>query len=133
MEDANKRKTTRLDIHIGRRLRVRRELLGLSQEYVADKTRLTFQQIQKYERGINRVSASRLYELAAILKAPVGWFYAGYKDAGAAGVLNRGYDDPLARKDVLAVARKYVMLIERNPAGKKTIHAVFDTLLNIEE
>ena len=132
MEDANKRKTTRLDIHIGKRLRVRRELLGLSQEYVADKARLTFQQIQKYERGINRVSASRLYELAKILKTPVSYFYAGYSAAGADGLLNKGYDDPLARKDVLEIARKFVMLMEKNPAGKKTIHAVFDTLLKTE-
>lgn len=133
MPDTDKRKTTPLDIHIGKRLRARRELAGLSQEYVANKTQLTFQQIQKYERGKNRVSASRLYELAKILKTPITWFYAGYSEDDADGLLRDDCTDPLARKDVLTVARKYVMLIEKNPAGKKTIHAVFDTLLNIEE
>ncbi len=132
MLDTDKRKTTPLDIHIGRRLRARRELAGLSQEYVANKTRLTFQQIQKYERGTNRISASRLYELAKILKTPITWFYARYSEDDADLLLRDDYADPLARKDVLALARKYVMLTERNPACKKTIHAVLDTLLKNE-
>lgn len=133
MQGANKRKTTRLDVHIGKRLRARRELAGLSQEHIAEKARLTFQQIQKYEQATNRVSASRLYELAKILKTPITYFYADYTEAGSGGLLNRDYDDPLKRKDVLEIVRKYVTLIDENPAAKKTVHAVLDTLLINEE
>jgi len=129
MHHSDKRKPTPLDAHIGKRLRSRRELAGLSQEYVANKTRLTFQQIQKYERGTNRISASRLYELAKILKTPITWFYTGYSEDDTDGLLRDDYADPLSRKDVLSLARKYVMLTERNPACKKTVHTVLDTLL----
>lgn len=64
-----------LDRHVGKRLRLRRALLGLSQEKLADAIGLTFQQIQKYERGTNRISASRLYQFSKILDVPVTYFY----------------------------------------------------------
>jgi transcriptional regulator with XRE-family HTH domain len=64
-----------IDIHVGGRLRLRRMLLGWSQEKLGGSLGLTFQQIQKYEKGTNRVSASRLYELAQILNVPVQFFY----------------------------------------------------------
>lgn len=64
-----------LDRHVGKRLRVRRALLGISQEKLADAIGLTFQQIQKYERGTNRISASRLYQFSQILDVPVTYFY----------------------------------------------------------
>jgi transcriptional regulator with XRE-family HTH domain len=59
-----------VDVHVGQRLRFRRKLMGLSQGDLAQRVGLTFQQIQKYERGINRISASRLVEFAAVLKVP---------------------------------------------------------------
>jgi len=65
----------KIDIHVGQRLRVRRSLLGYSQEKLASLVGLTFQQIQKYERGTNRVSAGRLYELSNILDVPVNYFF----------------------------------------------------------
>jgi transcriptional regulator with XRE-family HTH domain len=64
-----------IDVHVGQRLRVRRSLLGLSQEKLAESIGLTFQQIQKYERGMNRISAGRLYQFSKILEVPVTYFY----------------------------------------------------------
>lgn len=64
-----------VDIHVGSRVRLRRNLLGLSQERLAKALGLTFQQVQKYERGTNRVSASRLYEIGQILDVPIAFFF----------------------------------------------------------
>ncbi|HEV7368994.1 helix-turn-helix transcriptional regulator [Arenibaculum sp.] len=64
-----------IDVHVGQRLRLRRMLKGISQERLGEKLGLTFQQIQKYERGINRIGASRLYEIAQILDVPIGYFF----------------------------------------------------------
>lgn len=64
-----------VDIHVGDRIRLRRQLLGLSQEKLASLLGLTFQQVQKYERGMNRVGASRLWDLAKVLDVPVNFFY----------------------------------------------------------
>ncbi|HXV23051.1 MAG TPA: helix-turn-helix transcriptional regulator [Alphaproteobacteria bacterium] len=64
-----------IDVHVGHRLRLRRTLLGLSQGALAHRVGLTFQQIQKYERGINRIGASRLAEFAVTLGVPPGWFF----------------------------------------------------------
>lgn len=64
-----------IDIHVGRRLRLKRELFGLSQEQLGKMLGLTFQQIQKYENGTNRISASRLWDLAMIFSSPVEYFY----------------------------------------------------------
>lgn len=64
-----------IDLHVGRRLRQRRTLLGMSQERLAELLGVTFQQVQKYERGANRIGASRLYLLGQALDVPVGWFF----------------------------------------------------------
>jgi transcriptional regulator with XRE-family HTH domain len=64
-----------IDVHVGRRLRLRRTLLGMSQERLGQLLGLTFQQIQKYERGVNRIGSSRLYELGQILDVPVSFFF----------------------------------------------------------
>ncbi|WP_291365966.1 helix-turn-helix domain-containing protein [Acetobacter sp. UBA5411] len=64
-----------LDAHVGARIRLRRTMLGMSQEKLGEAISLTFQQIQKYERGTNRVSASRLFEIAKVLDVPIGFFY----------------------------------------------------------
>ncbi|AHI26922.1 transcriptional regulator [Komagataeibacter xylinus] len=65
-----------VDVHVGNRIRLRRTLLGMSQERLGNALGLTFQQVQKYERGRNRVGASRLYDLACVLDVPVGFFFA---------------------------------------------------------
>lgn len=66
-----------VDVHVGSRIRLRRTLLGKSQSVLADNLGLTFQQVQKYERGANRVGASRLYDLSKALSVPVSFFFDG--------------------------------------------------------
>lgn len=64
-----------IDVHVGSRLRMRRMLVGMSQEKLGESLDLTFQQIQKYEKGSNRISASRLYDMSRILDVPVQFFF----------------------------------------------------------
>jgi transcriptional regulator with XRE-family HTH domain len=66
-----------VDLHVGARVRIRRKALGVSQEKVAHALGLTFQQVQKYERGTNRISASKLFEIATFLEVPVAYFFEG--------------------------------------------------------
>jgi len=70
-----------VDVHVGNRIRLRRTLMGLSQEKLGEALGLTFQQIQKYERGANRVGASRLYDLAQVLDVPIGFFFDDMQEA----------------------------------------------------
>ena len=70
-----------IDVHLGKRLRRRRRLLGLTQQQLAGTVGVRFQQIQKYECGANRISASRLWQLSEALEVPVGYFYDGLSDA----------------------------------------------------
>lgn len=74
-----------IDIHVGARVRLRRKLLGISQEQLATALKLTFQQVQKYERGANRISASKLYETASALQVPVAYFFEGLSDPSEGG------------------------------------------------
>jgi transcriptional regulator with XRE-family HTH domain len=66
-----------VDLHVGRRLRLRRSLIGMSQERLAELLGITYQQVQKYERGANRIGSSRLHEIARVLDVPVAWFFEG--------------------------------------------------------
>jgi transcriptional regulator with XRE-family HTH domain len=66
-----------VDMHVGARVRMRRRFLGVSQQALAARLGITFQQVQKYERGANRVSASKLYDIARALEAPVTYFFEG--------------------------------------------------------
>lgn len=68
-----------VDVYVGERLRIARKYLGLSQEQLANMSGVTFQQVQKYEKGVNRISASRLYILAKALNVEIGFFFEGYK------------------------------------------------------
>ena len=68
-------KPNAIDVHVGGRMRLRRTLLGLSQEKLGEAIGLTFQQVQKYERGTNRVGASRLFDLSRVLDVPVSYFF----------------------------------------------------------
>lgn len=69
-----------VDLHVGGRVRMRRKMLGVSQERLAEALGLTFQQVQKYERGANRISASKLYDIARFLSAPISYFFEGLTD-----------------------------------------------------
>ena len=83
-----------VDIHVGGRLRMRRSMLGMSQETLAESVGLTFQQVQKYERGSNRVSASRLYQFSKILDVPVAYFFERYGEGDKkSGILSYGMAD----------------------------------------
>ncbi len=107
-----------VDIHVGRRVRLRRTLLGMSQERLGDAVGLTFQQIQKYERGANRIGASRLFELTQILDVPVSFFFDDMDDElkssegrMAKGLRDRGQaplaPDPMAKRETLELVRAY--------------------------
>jgi transcriptional regulator with XRE-family HTH domain len=105
-EERNARRPNPMDAHVGSRVRMRRMLLGLSQEKLGELLGLTFQQVQKYEKGANRIGASRLFDLSHVLGVPVQYFYdeapAAIADGFAAGpgMAERGTEPYVA--DVLA-------------------------------
>ena len=103
---------TDIDLHLGRRLRRRRRLMGLTQQQLADSVGIRFQQIQKYECGANRISASRLWQLAEALQSPVSYFYDGISDAHDSPEERSG-GEVLARKETLDLIRAYYQLGER--------------------
>ena len=72
---ASKKSPNPIDIHVGSRVRLRRMMLGMSQEKLGEQLGITFQQIQKYEKGTNRIGASRLQHIAAVLNVPVSFFF----------------------------------------------------------
>jgi len=82
-------RTQDVDRHVGARVRERRIMLGLTQQQLADLIGVTYQQAHKYERGINRVSAGRLYEIAQVLSVPVGYFFDGLQGEGTRPVSPR--------------------------------------------
>lgn len=82
-------RTQDIDHHVGARVRERRIMLGLTQQQLADLIGVTYQQAHKYERGINRVSAGRLYEIAQVLSVPVGYFFDGIDGQGSRAVSPR--------------------------------------------
>jgi len=104
-----------VDVHVGRRVRLRRTLLGLSQEKLGAEIGLTFQQVQKYERGANRIGASRLFDLAHVLDVPVSFFFDDMppevKHASPAArqelPTTSDTDDPLYRRETLEMVRAY--------------------------
>ena len=79
-----------IDVHVGARLRLRRKVLGRSQAEVAEALAMTFQQVQKYEKGANRISASKLYEVSRFLGVSVSYFFDEYADADEQGDCLKG-------------------------------------------
>lgn len=102
-----------IDLHVGKRLRRRRRLLGLTQQQLAESVGIRFQQIQKYECGANRISASRLFELAEALHVPVQYFYEGLNEADRD---NEHADllapDVMSMKETMDLVRAYYKLSE---------------------
>ena len=93
-----KKQANPVDAHVGNRVRLRRMLIGMSQERLGELLGLTFQQVQKYEKGVNRIGAGRLYEIAGILGVPIGFFYddiEGDVSRGAAGLGAAGEPPPV--------------------------------------
>ncbi len=83
VKDPRAQRAHHIDIHVGTRVRTRRKALKISQQELAGHLNLTFQQVQKYERGSNRISASKLFEIAQVLQVPVAYFFDGYHVEGA--------------------------------------------------
>jgi transcriptional regulator with XRE-family HTH domain len=105
-----------IDVHLGKRLRRRRRLLGLTQQQLAGSVGVRFQQIQKYECGANRISAARLWSLSEALEVPVGYFYDGLSEAVRRPAAAEGANDGgemFARKETLDLIRAYYQLSER--------------------
>tara|TARA_R110000787_G_scaffold25998_6_gene72801 strand:+ start:904 stop:1275 length:372 start_codon:yes stop_codon:yes gene_type:complete len=97
-----------VDIHVGSRIRMRRTLLGLSQEKLGDALGLTFQQVQKYERGANRVGSSRLYEISRILDVPISFFFEEMTgDVSSAGAVAPVDAVEGAQRETLELVRAY--------------------------
>ena len=90
-----------VDVHVGKRIHERRVSLGMSQTALGDYLGLTFQQIQKYERGFNRISASKLWALSHLFEVPIGWFFDGLGKAG------KGQKDAMTRPEANRLARYY--------------------------
>jgi transcriptional regulator with XRE-family HTH domain len=82
---AAKKQANPIDIQVGNRVRIRRMLIGMSQERLGDLLGLTFQQVQKYEKGVNRIGAGRLFEVSRILNVPVDFFYEGVNEGVLGG------------------------------------------------
>lgn len=118
-------KPSGIDSHVGARIRLRRTLMGMSQERLGESLGLTFQQIQKYERGVNRVGASRLYDLARVLDVPISFFFDDMPEpltrGGEIGA-RRGFgfaesqqgftDDALNRRETLELVRAYYRITD---------------------
>jgi transcriptional regulator with XRE-family HTH domain len=117
-----------IDVHVGTRIRLRRTLLGMSQERLGEALGLTFQQVQKYERGINRVGASRLFDLSRVLDVPISFFFddmpenlassfgaqSGRRGSGPANGGEAFPDDTLNRRETLELVRAYYRITDPN-------------------
>jgi transcriptional regulator with XRE-family HTH domain len=102
-----------IDVHLGKRLRRRRRLLGLTQQQLAGACGVRFQQIQKYECGANRISASRLWQLSEALQVPVAYFYDGLSEQQRSEAEAEDCGEVLSRKETLDLIRAYYQLDER--------------------
>jgi transcriptional regulator with XRE-family HTH domain len=89
-----KKQANPVDAHVGHRVRLRRMLVGMSQERLGELLGLTFQQVQKYEKGINRIGAGRLFEVAGILGVPISYFYEDVDSGNTAGGFAEGEEPP---------------------------------------
>jgi transcriptional regulator with XRE-family HTH domain len=132
-----------IDVHVGRRLRLRRTLLGMSQERLAQLLGLTFQQIQKYERGVNRIGSSRLYELGQILDVPISFFFDDMAEGGQVpDLLAPGLaEDPaefafdgtrdlqLDKRETLEFVRAYNRIVD--PAVRKRLFELAKALASL--
>jgi transcriptional regulator with XRE-family HTH domain len=100
-----------VDVHVGKRIRHRRWMVGMTQQQLAEKVGIKFQQIQKYETGMNRVSASRLWDISEALSVPISFFFEGLDEqVPASGKSLPG--DILADKEALELVRSYYAIPE---------------------
>lgn len=107
--------TNEIDFYVGKRLRRRRRLLGLTQQALGDMVGIRFQQIQKYECGANRISAARLFELAEALSVPIQYFYEGLSERNSAAEKETPEfiaPDVLSKKETMDLVRAYYSMGE---------------------
>ncbi len=98
-----------VDVHVGKRIRHRRWMIGMTQQQLADKVGIKFQQIQKYETGMNRVSASRLWDIARAVDVPVSFFFEGLHEGDQVESVE---GDILGDKEALQLVRAYYAMPE---------------------
>lgn len=129
-----------IDVHVGSRIRLRRTLLGMSQERLGEALGLTFQQVQKYERGVNRVGASRLFDLSRVLDVPISFFfddmpeslasaYGGHisrRTTGFSEMQDSFTDDALNRRETLELVRAYYRITD--PAVRKRVFELIKSM-----
>ena len=130
-----------IDAYVGERVRQRRTLLGLSQEALGEELDLSFQQVQKYERGTNRISASRLYEIGEILDVPISYFFeeaaqysisSGNNTEEQKAALQAGIgQDPFTKRETLELVRAYYKI--NDPAIRRRLYALVKTLAAEED
>jgi transcriptional regulator with XRE-family HTH domain len=121
------------DVHVGARVRLRRTMLGMSQEKLGEALGLTFQQVQKYERGANRVGASRLWEMSRVLDVPVSYFFEELDgEPGAAGsAAPEPEADPMTKRETLELVRAYYKITD--PAVRRRIFELTKALARANE
>jgi len=130
-----------IDVHVGSRVRLRRTLLGMSQEKLGEAIGLTFQQVQKYERGANRIGASRLFDLSRVLDVPVSFFFDDMPAEAAAAPVDdeepgAGYEDrpggyepdPMAKRETLELVRAYYRI--NDPSVRKRLFELTKAVAN---
>ncbi len=101
-----------VDVHVGKRVRHRRWMVGMTQQQLAEKVGIKFQQIQKYETGMNRISASRLWDISEALDVPVGFFFEGLGQGAEMAGSDNAPADILADKEALELVRSYYAIPE---------------------
>ena len=101
-----------VDVHVGKRVRHRRWLIGMTQQQLAEQVGIKFQQIQKYETGANRISASRLWDIAEALGVPVSFFFEGIEDETKESAPKMLPADVLSDKEALDLVRSYYAIPE---------------------
>ena len=133
-----------VDVHVGKRVRLRRTLLGMSQEQLGASLNITFQQVQKYERGANRISASRLWDISQILDVQISYFFDHMTDdtmRSSPRQVSRGENvdfdddnvrDPMARRETLELVRTYYS-IESSKVRKRIFEMVKSLAATINE
>ncbi len=125
-----------VDVHVGSRVRQRRTLLGMTQTNLSDAIGMSFQQMQKYETGANRISASRLFALSRVLDVPIEYFFddmptavaasSPAKDGGKAKKLPSYEPDPMAKRETLGLVRAYYKITD--PEIRKRLYELAKVL-----
>lgn len=130
-----------VDVYVGKRLRMRRTILGMSQEAIGNAIGVTFQQVQKYERGINRMGSSRLFDFSRILSIPVSYFFEGYDvETGASPAYGQGMTEESAAqfehekmtsRETLEMMRAYYRITD--PHVRKRVFELMKSLADKPE